>query len=122
MNAGLPYLLLLKGTITAFVSLVSLPVIQESPVNHYHALTNQQLNEAEVITRSSPGRVGLYIVSVGCFAAGLQEPLPAARHDHPVLIIPRSDGTGHLVERGGLLLATPKDHGFGRASSFAAVG
>ncbi|WJR80315.1 hypothetical protein [Bradyrhizobium sp. NP1] len=46
-------------------------------MNHYHALTNQQLNEAEVITRSSPRPVGLYVVSVGCFAAGLQEPLPA---------------------------------------------
>jgi chromate transport protein ChrA len=71
MNIGLLYLLLLKGTITAFAGLASLPVIQESLVNHYHVLTNEELNEAVVITRSSPGPVGLYIVSVGYFAAGL---------------------------------------------------
>lgn len=70
MNIVLLYLLLLKGTITAFAGLASLPVIQESLVNHYHVLTNEQLNEAVVITRSSPGPVGLYIVSVGYFAAG----------------------------------------------------
>jgi chromate transporter len=70
MNIGLLYLLLLKGTVTAFAGLASLPVIQESLVNHYHVLTNEQLNEAVVITRSSPGPVGLYIVSTGYFAAG----------------------------------------------------
>jgi chromate transporter len=58
MNIVLLYLLLLKGTITAFAGLASLPVIQESLVNHYHVLTNEQLNEAVVITRSSPGPVG----------------------------------------------------------------
>lgn len=71
MNIVLLYLLLLKGTVTAFAGLASLPVIQESLVNHHHALTNERLNETVVITRSSPGPVGLYIVSVGYFAAGL---------------------------------------------------
>ena len=71
MNIVLLYLLLLKGTVTAFAGLASVPVIQESLVNQYHVLTNEQLNEAVVITRSSPGPVGLYIVSVGYFAAGL---------------------------------------------------
>jgi len=71
MNVVLLYLVLLKGTITAFAGLASLPVIQESLVNHYHVLTNEQLNEAVVITRSAPGPVGLYIVSVGYFAGGL---------------------------------------------------
>jgi hypothetical protein len=55
MNIVLLYLLLLKGTVTAFAGLASLPVIQESLVNHHHVLTNEQLNEAVVITRSSPG-------------------------------------------------------------------
>jgi chromate transporter len=71
MNIVLLYLELLKGTVTTFAGLASLPVIQEALVNHYHVLTNEQLNEAVVITRSSPGPVGLYIVSVGYFAAGL---------------------------------------------------
>jgi hypothetical protein len=30
-------------------------IIQASLVNHHHVLTNEQLNEAVVITRSSPG-------------------------------------------------------------------
>ena len=34
-------------------------------------LSVKQLNEAVVITRSSPGPVGLYIVSVGYFVAGI---------------------------------------------------
>jgi hypothetical protein len=84
MNIVLLYLLLLKGTVTAFAGLASLPVIQESLVNHYHVLTNEQLNEAVVITRSSPGPVGLYIVSVGYFAAGLPGGRRRlARHDPP---------------------------------------
>ncbi|MFL0415511.1 chromate transporter [Sphingomonas sp. 179-A 2A2 NHS] len=71
MNLFLLYLLLLKGTVTAFAGLASLPVIQDSLVAHHHVLTDKQLNEAVVITRSSPGPVGLYIVSVGYFVAGV---------------------------------------------------
>jgi chromate transporter len=71
MNIVLLYLLLLKGTVTAFAGLASLSVIQTSLVDSYHVLTNEQLNEAVVITRSSPGPVGLYVVSVGYFVAGL---------------------------------------------------
>ncbi|MEO6946287.1 MAG: chromate transporter, partial [Nitrobacter sp.] len=72
MNIVLLYLVLLKGTVTAFAGLASLSVIQDSLVNHYHVLTNEQLDEAVVITRSSPGPVGLYVVSVGYFVAGLR--------------------------------------------------
>lgn len=71
MNVFYLYLLLLKGTATAFAGLASLPVIQDALVVHHHVLTDQQLNEAVVITRSTPGPVGLYIVSVGYFVAGL---------------------------------------------------
>jgi chromate transporter len=70
MNIVLLYLLLLKGTITAFAGLASLPVIQDALVFQHHVLTDKQLNEAVVITRSTPGPVGLYIVSVGYFVAG----------------------------------------------------
>jgi chromate transporter len=37
----------------------------------HHVLTDTQLNEAVVITRSTPGPVDLYIVSVGYFVAGV---------------------------------------------------
>ena len=64
------YLILLKGTATAFAGLASLPVIQDALVTHRHVLTAEQLNEAVVITRSTPGPVGLWVVSAGYFAAG----------------------------------------------------
>jgi chromate transporter len=65
MNIFLLYLLLLKGTVTAFAGQASLPVVQDALVIQHHVLTNEQLNEAVVITRSTPGPVGLYVVSVG---------------------------------------------------------
>lgn len=51
--------------------MASLPVVRDELIVHRHVLTDEQLNEAVVITRSTPGPVGLYIVSVGYFAAGI---------------------------------------------------
>jgi chromate transporter len=65
------YLLLLKATATTFAGLASLPVVRDELVVHRHMLTDHQLNAAVVITRSTPGPVGLYVVSVGYFADGL---------------------------------------------------
>jgi chromate transporter len=100
MNVVLLYLVLLKGTVTAFAGLASLPVIQESLVNHYHVLTNDQLNQAVVITRSSPGPVGLYIVSVGYFAAGLPGAIVGwlAMITPALLIIPLVHFVGRRME------------------------
>ena len=100
MNIVLLYLLLLKGTVTAFAGLASLPVIQESLVNHYHVLTNEQLNEAVVITRSSPGPVGLYIVSVGYFVTGLPGAVAGwlAMITPALLIIPLVHFVGRRME------------------------
>ena len=71
MNIIQLYLLLLKGTMTAFAGLASLPVVQDALVIQHHVLTDTQLSEAVVITRSTPGPVGLYIVSVGYFVGGV---------------------------------------------------
>jgi chromate transporter len=100
MNLALLYLLLLKGTVTAFAGLASLPVIQEALVNQYHVLTNEQLNEAVVITRSSPGPVGLYIVSVGYFVAGLPGAVAGwlAMITPALLIIPLVHFVGRKME------------------------
>lgn len=65
------YLLLLKATATTFAGLASLPVVRDELVVRRHMLTDHQLNAAVVITRSTPGPVGLYVVSVGYFAGGL---------------------------------------------------
>jgi chromate transporter len=100
MNIFLLYLILLKGTITAFAGLASLPVIQAALVFQYHVLTDQQLNEAVVITRSTPGPVGLYIVSVGYFVAGVPGAIAgwAAMATPALLIIPLVHFVGRRMD------------------------
>lgn len=71
MNIVQLYLLLLKDTMTAFAGLASLPVVQDALVIQHHVLTDTQLNQAVVITHSTPGPVGLCIVRGGCFVAGV---------------------------------------------------
>jgi chromate transporter len=71
MNVFILYLILLKATITTFAGLASLPVVRDELVVKRPILTDSQINEAVVITRSTPGPVGLYVVSVGYFAAGV---------------------------------------------------
>ncbi len=71
MKIVLLYLALLKGTATSFAGLASLPVIRDELVVKQHLVTDDQLNASIVITRSTPGPVGLYVVSVGYFAAGV---------------------------------------------------
>lgn len=71
MNVFVLYLIFLKATITTFSGLASLPVVREELVLQRHVLTDEQLNTAVVITRTTPGPIGLYIVSTGYFAAGI---------------------------------------------------
>jgi chromate transporter len=100
MNIALLYLLLLKGTGTAFAGLASLPVVHDTLVTQRHLLTDQQLNEAVVITRSTPGPVGLYIVSVGYFVAGIPVAVAGwlAMITPAVLIIPLVHFAGRYTD------------------------
>jgi chromate transporter len=99
MNIALLYLLL-KGTCTAFAGLASLPVIHDTLVTQYQVLTDQQLNEAVVITRSTPGPVGLYIVSVGYFVAGIPGAIAGwlAMITPAVIIIPLVHFSGKHID------------------------
>jgi chromate transporter len=101
MNIALLYLLLLKGTCTAFAGLASLPVIHDTLVTQHRVLTDQQLNEAVVITRGTPGPVGLYIVSVGYFVAGIPGAIAGwlAMITRAVLIIPLVHFSGRHIHR-----------------------
>ncbi|WP_408490759.1 chromate transporter [Paraburkholderia sediminicola] len=65
MNAFILFLVLLKATVTSFAGLASISVVRDELVVHRHVLTDEQLNEAVVVTRSTPGPVGLYVVAVG---------------------------------------------------------
>ena len=70
MSVVLVYALLLKATITSFAGLGSLPQIQRDFVETRHVLTAEQLSEAVLIGRSTPGPMGAYVVAVGYFAGG----------------------------------------------------
>jgi chromate transporter len=71
MNLLVLYLLLVKATITSFSGLTSLPVVHNDFVLKRQILTERQLNAAVVAGRAVPGPNGLYVVSVGYFAAGV---------------------------------------------------
>jgi len=71
MNPVLLYFLLLKATLTSFSGLASLPVIRADLVTSRHVLTDDQLNTAVVVSRTTPGPVGVYVVSVGYSVAGV---------------------------------------------------
>jgi chromate transporter len=71
MNAFILFLVLLKATVTSFAGLASMPVIRHELVVQRHVLTDENINEAVVITRTTPGPVGLWVVSVGYMAGGI---------------------------------------------------
>jgi chromate transporter len=70
MNLLVLYLLLLKATATSFSGLTSLPMIRNDLVVQRHVLTDRQLNAAVAVGQMGPGPYGVYVVSVGYFAAG----------------------------------------------------
>jgi chromate transporter len=60
-----------KSTFTSFAGLASLPEIRAELVEQRHWLTDDQLDKSVVITRTTPGPVGVYVVSVGYMADGI---------------------------------------------------
>jgi chromate transporter len=70
MSAVTVYLLLVKAIATSFAGLGSLPQIQQDFVETRHVLSPEQLSEAVLVGRSTPGPIGAYVVAVGYFAAG----------------------------------------------------
>jgi chromate transporter len=70
MNALVVYLLLVKATVTSFAGMGSLPQIQQDFVQTYRLLSDEQLSQAVLVGRATPGPMGAYVVAVGYFAAG----------------------------------------------------
>jgi len=64
------YVLLVKATLTSFSGLASLPQIRQDFVETRRLMSDEQLTQAVLVGRASPGPVGAYVVSVGYFAAG----------------------------------------------------
>jgi chromate transporter len=70
MNVAVLYLLLLKSTMTSFSGMASLPQIRVDLVQTRHMITDDQLSQAVLVGRASPGPMGAYVVAVGYQAAG----------------------------------------------------
>lgn len=70
MNVFVLYLLLLKAIITTFSGLASVPIVRNDLVLHRRVLTDHELTTSLAITRTTPGPMGLYVVSVGYFVDG----------------------------------------------------
>ena len=71
MNALVLYLLLLKATLISFSGLASLPIIHNDLVVQRQLLTERDLNTAVGVARMGPGPLGLYLVCVGYYVAGI---------------------------------------------------
>jgi chromate transporter len=61
----------MKSTCTSFAGLASLPEIRQELVEERHWLTNEQIDQSIVITRTTPGPVGVWVVSAGYMADGV---------------------------------------------------
>lgn len=70
MNLFLLYLLLLKASVTSFSGMMSLPVVRRDFVEVRGVLNDRQLSAAVAAGRTAPGPNGLYLISIGYFAAG----------------------------------------------------
>jgi len=70
MTVLVVYALLVKATLTSFSGLASLPQIRQDFVETRRLMSDEQLTQAVLVGRASPGPVGAYVVSVGYFAAG----------------------------------------------------
>jgi chromate transporter len=100
MNPFLLYLLLLKATATTFTGMASLPIIRDDLVVERRVLTDEQLNTAIVVGRTTPGPVGLYVVCVGYYAGGVPGAVAGwlAMITPAFLVIPLMHYLGHRAE------------------------
>lgn len=71
MTALALYWLFLRAVLLSFSGFATVPLLRESLVIHQAVLTDAQLNDAIAISQASPGPLGLYVVVVGYFVAGL---------------------------------------------------
>lgn len=70
MSILVVYLLLLKATATSFAGMGSLPQIRQDFVETYQFVSDDQLSQAVLVGRATPGPMGAYVVAVGYFAVG----------------------------------------------------
>jgi chromate transporter len=65
------YGLLLKAIITSFSGMGSLPQIRQDFVVTHRVLTDEDLSRAVLFGRSTPGPIGVFVVSIGYAVRGV---------------------------------------------------
>lgn len=70
MKVLLLFWILLKGTMTSFAGLGSLPAIRDELVAR-HAISDDDVDAAVVISRITPGPIGVWVVATGYLADGV---------------------------------------------------
>lgn len=102
------YVILLKATLTSFSGFGSLPQVREELVVQRHLITDDALNRAVLVARTTPGPMGVYVVSVGYEAGGFAGAFAGwlALATPAILIVPLARGStrmlGHPRARGAL--------------------
>jgi chromate transporter len=71
MNVLVLYWLFLRATVLSFSESASVPMICDGLVLARGVLTDTQLNDAIAISQASRGLLGVYLVIVGYFVAGV---------------------------------------------------
>jgi len=71
MTALALYWLFLRAVLLSFSGLATMPILHEALVIDHAMLTDAQLNDAIAISQASPGPLGMYVVVVGYFVAGI---------------------------------------------------
>ena len=70
MTVLLVYALLLKATVTSFSGMGSLAQIRQDFVTTHHLISDEDVSEAVLVGRATPGPMGAYVVAVGYRAGG----------------------------------------------------
>lgn len=102
------YLVLLQATLASFSGFGSLPQVREDLVVRHRVLSDEGLNRAVLVARTSPGAQGIYIVSVGYQVRGLEGAIAGwlALATPALLVIPiwaiTSKHMGHARVRGAI--------------------
>jgi chromate transporter len=71
VSLGLLFALLLKASVTSFSGLGALPQVRQDLVVTHRVIADEELSRAVLLGRSSPGPIGIYIVSVGYAVRGV---------------------------------------------------
>ncbi|HYO79784.1 MAG TPA: chromate transporter [Bryobacteraceae bacterium] len=71
MSLLLLYLVMLKATVTTLNGPMSLPLLREELVVKHRMMSDRELAASVTAAQTSPGPMGIYVVSAGYFAAGV---------------------------------------------------